>query len=135
MKIIKLFGILLAIYVLVVVVFESLLGTMQPESADTVVITTIDAEGNSHNRVLSGLESDGQFYVAVNHWPRAWYHRLLDNPHVRITRDGETKNYRAVPVSGEERSAVEREHSAGLVFRVLTGFPPRHFIRLDPSTD
>ena len=135
MKAIKLLGILLAIYVAVVVVFESLLGYFQPEAPDTVVITTIDAQANSHDRVLSGLQSGGQFYVAVNHWPRAWYHRLLENPEVRITRDGATKRYRAVPVSGTERAALEEEYAAGLVFRILTGFPPRHFIRLEPLGD
>lgn len=134
MKIIKIAGILLGVYVLIVVVFESLLGYYQPASPNTVVITTMDARGNGHDRVLSGLESGGQFYVAVNHWPRAWYYRLLENPDVRITRDGETKNYRAVPVTGAERVAVEKDHAVGLVFRILTGFPPRHFIRLDPAS-
>lgn len=132
MRAVKIVAIVLVVYALVVVVFETLLGSLQPASPDTVVITTTDAEGKSYDRVLSGLDSGGQFYVAVNHWPRAWYYRLLENPNVRITRGGETREYVAVRVTAEERSDVERDHSAGIVFRILTGFPPRHFIRLDP---
>ena len=52
---------------------------------------------------------------------------------MRITRNGETADYTAVPVSGEERNRVEADYPAGLVFRILTGFPPRHFLRLDPQ--
>jgi hypothetical protein len=31
-----------------------------------------------------------------------------------------------------EHDRVEREHKHGLGFRILTGFPPRYFLRLDP---
>ena len=96
MRTIKTVAIVLVAYVLVVVAFESLLGYFQPEAPGTLVITTVDADGDSHDRVLSGLESDGRSYVAVNHWPRAWYRRVLDNPNVRITRDGETEDYVAI---------------------------------------
>lgn len=133
MKVIKTLAIALVAYALVVVVFESLLGYFQPQSEQTLTITTFDADGDAHDRVLTGLSSGGQSYVAVNHWPRAWYHRTLDNPNVRITQNGETADYVAVPVAGEERNRVEAEYPAGLVFRFLTGFPPRHILRLDPQ--
>ena len=81
---------------------------------------------------MSGLESDGQLYVAANHWPRAWYDRALENPEVHVTLDGEKSDYRAVPVTGEEHDRVDSKNSLGVVFRILTGFPPRHFVRLDP---
>ena len=129
---IKTVAIVLGVYVLLVVAFESLLGYFQPESPDTLVITTVDAEGATHDRVLSGLESDGRSYVAVNHWPRAWYRRVLDNPDVKITRDGVTADYVAIPVSGEEHARVAEDNPTGIVFRLLTGFPPRYFVRLDP---
>lgn len=132
MKAVKIIAIVLGVYVAIVVAFESLIGYFQPVSADTVTITTFDAQGNSYDRVLSGLESSGEFYVAVNHWPRAWYHRLLENPQVRIARNDETRDYVAVPVVAEEASRVEREHAIGLVGRFLMGFPPRYFVRLDP---
>ncbi len=46
--------------------------------------------------------------------------------------DGEKGDYRAVPVTGAEHERVDSENSLGLVFRILTGFPPRYFVRLDP---
>jgi hypothetical protein len=81
---------------------------------------------------VSRLESDGQLYVAANHWPRAWYKRALENPEVQVTLDGEKGDYRAVPVTGAERDRVDGQNSLGVVFRILTGFPPRDFVRLDP---
>lgn len=129
---IKIVGIVLVVYVLLVVAFESLLGYFQPVAPGTLVITTVDAEGETHDRVLSGLESDGKSYVAVNHWPRAWYGRVKENPHVQITRDGETEDYLAIPVSGEEHDRVARDNPVGVGFRVITGFAPRYFVRLDP---
>jgi hypothetical protein len=70
--------------------------------------------------------------VAANHWPRTWYRRALANPEVQATIDGKKGDYRAVPVTGAEQDRVEGEHGHGVVFRILTGFPPRYFVRLDP---
>ncbi|MDE0055555.1 MAG: nitroreductase/quinone reductase family protein [Gammaproteobacteria bacterium] len=128
----KIVAIVPGIYVLLVVAFESLLGYFQPEAPGTLVITTVDAEGETHDRVLSGLKSDGKSYVAVNHWPRAWYGRVKENPNVKITRDGETEDYLATPVSGEEHDRVAGDNPVGIGFRVITGFAPRYFVRLDP---
>jgi hypothetical protein len=86
----------------------------------------------SHDRVVSRLESDGHLYVATNHWPRAWYNRVLKNPEVHVTLEGKKGDYRAVPVTGVEHARVDSENSLGVVFRILTGFPPRHVVRLDP---
>ena len=135
MKAVKIIAIVLGIWVAIVVIFETMIGTMQPTSADSVTITTFDAEGNSFDRVLSGLHSGGQFYVAVNHWPRAWYRRLLENPQVRITRDDETRDHIAVPVSEEEALRVKREHPRGISMGLLMGFAPRYIVRLDPAAD
>ena len=124
--------IVLLAYVGVVVAFESALGYLQPTSEGTIVITTTDREGESRDRVLASLESQGQLYVARNHWPRAWYDRALEQPQVEITGDGERRAYLAVPVSGAEHDRIDAENSLGLVFRILTGFPTRHILRLDP---
>ena len=132
LRIAKIVGILAVVYALLVVAFESLLGYNQPEFPGTLVITTVDEDGDTQHRVLSGLESRGKLYVAVNHWPRAWYRRALANPDVQATRDGRQADYRAIPVSGEEHDQVARDNPTGLVFRIFTGFPPRHFLRLDP---
>ena len=135
MKAIKIIAIALLVYVAVVAIFESLLGYFQPQAGDTVVITTFDADATSGDRVLSGLESSGQFYVAVNHWPRSWYRRALAHPAVQITRAGETAGYLAVPVTGAEHDRVAADNPIPLGVRFLMGFAPRRFLRLDPTTD
>jgi len=128
----KIILIVVLIYAAVVAAFESMLGYMQPAAGSTLVITTFDPDGAAHDRVVSRLVSDGHLYVAANHWPRAWYRRALQNPDVQATVDGTKGNYRAVPVTGAESDRVEREYPHGLGFRILTGFPPRYFVRLDP---
>jgi len=130
-KVAKIIGGLLLLYVAVVTTFESLLGVFQPANQSTLVITTSDESGNMNSRVLTRLESQNRLYVAANHWPRAWYNQALKNPHVAIEIDGEQKNYLAVPISGAEHDQVQSDNSVGLGFRVLTGFPPRYFVRLD----
>ena len=135
MKAVKILGVLVLVYVAIVAIFESLLGYFQPEAGDTVVITTFDADGEGRSRVLSGLDSGERFYVAVNHWPRAWYRRALANPAVQITRNGETRDLVAVPVTGEELDRVRAEHPIPVGVRALMGFAPRRFLRLDPPPD
>jgi hypothetical protein len=132
MKIVKMVAITAAVYVVIVAGFESLIGTLQPMAGSTLVITTFDPDGTPHDRVVSRLESNGQLYVAANHWPRAWYRRALENPDVEVSFDGQKRSYRAVPVSGEEHDRVNGEHGLPLPFRFLTGFPPRYLVRLDP---
>ena len=126
MKALKFLVILVVAYVVIVTLFESLLGYFQPQAPGTVVITTFGADGTAHERVVSELESGGSMYVAVNHWPRAWYRRLRGEARmVRITRGDEVGEYTAVVVDGEEHDQVARDNPTGIVFRILTGFPPR----------
>jgi hypothetical protein len=132
MKVLKIVAAVVLVYVGIVVAFESLIGYFQPTAGSTLVITTFDADGTPHDRVVSRLESGGRLYVAANHWPRAWYERALENPEVQVSLDGGKGDYRAVPVTGEEHDRVDGEHGLGVVFRILTGFPPRYFVRLDP---
>lgn len=132
MKIVKIIAILCLVYIGIVVAFESLLGYFQPTSQSTLVITTTDADGTTNDRVVARLESNDQLYVAANHWPRTWYNLALENPNVQVTFEGERDAYLAVPVTDEEHERVNSENSLGIIFRILTGFPPRYFVRLDP---
>jgi len=132
MKALKIGATVVLVYLGIVVAFESLIGYFQPTAGATLVITTFDADGTPHDRVVSRLESSGQLYVAANHWPRAWYNRALENPEVHASLDGQKGDYRAVPVTGVEHDRVDSENSLGVGFRILTGFPPRYFLRLDP---
>jgi len=131
-KAIKIFAILILVYVGIVVVFESLLGYFQPENRSTLIITTTDEDGIAKNRVLARLESNGQLYVATNHWPRAWYYQTLVNPNVQVTFEGDTSDYLAVPVTGEEHERVNSDNRHSIAFRILIGFAPRYFFRLEP---
>ena len=133
MKALKIVGIIFLIYVGVVVAFESLLGYYQPSNDGTIVLTTTDSDGVSKPRVVSKLESGGKLYVAANHWPRAWYGQVLENPQLKVTIGETTADYSAVPVTGAEHERVNSEHSLPLFFRILTGFPPRYLVRLDPD--
>ena len=133
MKAFKRIAILFAVYVGIVAAFESLIGYFQPAGESTLVITTTAENGTPNDRVLAHLESNDQLYVAVNHWPRAWYNRALENPNVQATVAGEKGDYLAVPVTSEkEHDQVDGDNSLGVMFRILTGFPPRSFLRLDP---
>ncbi len=128
----KIAGIVLLAYVGLVVAFESFIGFFQPKNASTIVITTIGSDGVAQDRVVSPIDDGGHLYVAANHWPRSWYNRALANPDVTVTRDGQTKPYLAVPVTGAEHDRIAVDHAHSIGFRFLTGFPPRYFLRLDP---
>ncbi len=132
MKAVMRIAVVFLVYVGIVIAFESLLGYFQPAGETTLVIATVAEDGTANDRVLARLTSNDQLYVAANHWPRAWYNRALENPNVQITLDGEKRNYLAIPVTAEEHDRVDAENSLGIMFRILTGFPPRYFFRLDP---
>lgn len=133
MKIVKIVGIVLAVYVGIVVIFESLLGYYQPQQGNTLIITTTDADGNRNDRVLSAIDDEGTLYVAANHWPRSWFNDVKQNPQVTITRNGESAEYMAVPVSDEEHERLHTEvQPIPFHIRFLMGFAPRYFVRLEP---
>jgi hypothetical protein len=132
-KPLKIIVILLALYALLVLLFESSLGYFQPESASTLQIATINADGTVNQRILARIDSAGQLYVAANHWPRAWYREALATPSVEVNLESGQGSYIAVPVEGAEHDSVNADNSLGLMFRILTGFPPRYFLRLDPA--
>ena len=85
----------------------------QPENigGTTIVLSTTGADGTSYERVLSPIDDDGQLFVAANHWPRAWYHRALENPNVRVTREGE--------VMPQKSTFFYPKVPTGLVFRAF----------------
>lgn len=132
MKVVKFVVVLFLVYAGIVITFESLIGYFQPAGESTLVMTITDDDGTPNDRVLALIRSGGKLYVSANHWPRAWYNQALENPKVLVTLDGAKRNYLAVPATEEEHDRVNQEHPHGIMFLVLTGFPPREFIRLDP---
>jgi len=133
MKALKIVAVLIVIYAGIVILFESLLGYFQPETQSTLIITTTDEAGISNNRVLAQLASNDQIYVSANHWPRAWYNQVLNNPDVQVAIDGKQSLYLAIAVTDQtEHDRVNLDNKHGIGFRILTGFAPRYFIRLEP---
>ena len=124
----------LVVYALLVTAFETWLAISQPESNQTITITTTNEAGQKHDRVVSRIYYEGALYVAANHWPRAWWRHTLKNPEVDVTTQDITSPYMAVEVypAGDEHTAVDNNNPLPLFFKILTGFPPRYFIRLDP---
>jgi len=118
-------------YVGLVIIFETFLGVMQPRGGDIMVITSLDANGKPKERVVSRLEQGSEIFVAVNHWPRAWARRIRLNPTVQITHNESTRKYSAVVLEEEEHVQASLDFPVPLLFRVLTGFPPRYFFRFE----
>jgi hypothetical protein len=131
-RVAKTLGIGLLVYVGFVVLVETMLGVVQPDTGDTLVITTTDAAGVSSDRVLGRDFAGGRHYASANHWPRAWYENALAHPRVQVTMDGTTADYIAVPVDDEEHERVAAEIGNGVAFKILVGFAPQRFLRLDP---
>ena len=132
-KAFKVVLILIGVYVASVAIFESMLGYFQPENQATLVLTTYDAAGEGADRVLVRIEHDGTTYVAVNHWPRQWYRRLLDNNQVRVRFEDMDGAFTASKVPKLEQAVIASARPLGLGFRILTGFPARYFVRLTPN--
>lgn len=134
---VKILIIVLALYVGLVVVFESLLGYYQPRGEENLVITLTEDDGSKSQRVLSLFESQGELYLAANHWPRAWFRQVKENPEVHIEFGGahsaESGNYKAVLVEGADHERVLGDNRLPFLARFLMGFPPREFMRLDPA--
>jgi hypothetical protein len=132
---IKILLIVLGLYVALVVVFETWLGYSQPRGEENLVITLTEDDGSKTERVLSLFESQGEMYLAANHWPRAWFSQVKQNPDVHIEFGGEraaqSGEYTVVPVQGADHDRVLEDNRLPFVARFLMGFPPREFLRLD----
>ena len=87
------------VHVGIILLFESSIGCIRPQGANTLLLSVKDNSGEASDRVLSALELNGYLYVSVNHWRRQWYERLLDNPEVTLTYRGESTNTAAVPIT------------------------------------
>ena len=130
---------IVGIYIVFVVLFETVfLGYLQPSfeggGIPMLDIVTTDEAGNVNKRRLARFESSaGPIYVSAHHWTRGWYHELVANPKVRIEIDGESADYVAVVVTGDEFDRIAAEFPLPFLVRFLMGFPPeRNIVRLDP---
>jgi hypothetical protein len=129
---------LVIFYVGIVVAFETWLGYSQPRGEQNLVLTMTDDDGTQVTRVLSLFESDGELYLAANHWPRAWFRQVQRNPEVHIEFGGErvaeSGDYTVTPISETDHERVLNDNPISLVGRILMGFPPREFLHLEPRS-
>ncbi len=129
-------GFTLAVYVGLVIAFESLIGYFQPQNAATLSLTVYESKTQPHERVLSRIEHDNKLYVAVNHWPRAWFRTLQENPSVRVAyADQDFAATARVVEDQAELSSIETARPLSWWFKLLTGYPPRYFVRLEPDAE
>jgi len=134
----KILIIVVAGYIGIVVIFESLLGYYQPKGEENLVITVTEDDGSKTERVLSLFQSEGELYLAANHWPRAWFRQVLKKPDVHIEfggeRAGQSGNYVAIPINDADHERVLNDNRIPFVGRFLMGFPPREFVRIEPAS-
>lgn len=118
-------------YVALLLLLEAVIWKTQPnmESGVTLFLN----RGNAVvARKLYGFEYGDKLYVSSNHWFRRWYYAILETPQIDVEHAGEIKPYIAVPIEGSERLEIAREYKMGFILRLLCGFAPRRFLRLDP---
>ncbi len=139
-KLLKWVGGILGIYVVFVVIFETVyLGYMQPSFEEggipmLDIVTKDDADNLNKRRLARFKSSEGHLYVSAHHWTRGWYHELVANPEVSVEIDGVAADYFAITVEGDEFDRVADEYPLSFVVRFLMGFPPsRDIVRLNPA--
>ena len=124
-------------YVALVAAFETWLGYSQPRGEQNLVLTMTGDDGEEIKRVLSLFQSEGELYLAANHWPRAWFRQAKRNPDVHIEFGGErapdSGNFTVIPIDDADHERVLNDNPIGLFGRFLMGFPPREFLRLEPK--
>ncbi|MEX0963902.1 MAG: hypothetical protein WDZ52_07685 [Pseudohongiellaceae bacterium] len=127
-------GLFLA-YVASIVWFEVQLGINQPQGSTSIVIATFNDDNQRHERVVRLEQIEGQYYVAANHWPRAWFNQAVENPSVEVKMSDADRfePYTAVLLVGAEHERIGEIYTFGFEFRFRTGFPPRYFLRLEPQ--
>ena len=142
MKLLKWLGIVAAVYVTFVFVFEGfVLGYLQPNSVpdylkdrvEVIVLRTADSSGAVSRRRVAGFEMDGKLYASAHHWPRGWYHNAVADPEIIVEKDDVAADFIAVPITGEEFERVAAGFPLSFPVRFAMGFPPkRDILRLDP---
>lgn len=119
-------------YVAILLATEVLVWRVQPAMDGGVRLAIRSDDGEQIERTVYGHIFDGTLYVSSNHWFRSWYRAALKNPEIDVIRDGESQPYRASVVVGEEHSRVLQSYNMGFFLRLLCGFAPSKFLRLEP---
>ncbi|MGI9328950.1 MAG: hypothetical protein ACR2PZ_27280 [Pseudomonadales bacterium] len=118
-------------YVALLLLLEAVIWKTQPNMESGVTLF-VNRGNDVVARKLYGFEYGDKLYVSSNHWFRRWYYALLEAPLIDVEHAGEIKPYIAIPIEGSERAEIAREYQMGFILRLLCGFAPRRFLRLDP---
>jgi len=121
---------LVGVYAILLLLLELVIWKVQP-SMENEVTLFVNNDNSVAARKLYGFELDGSLYVSSNHWFRKWYYAVIENPFVDVERSGEIKSYKAIPLEGKERERIANAYQMNLLLRLMCGFAPRHFLRLD----
>lgn len=118
-------------YFTLLLLLEAVVWKAQPNMENAVTLFVHQGD-DVLTRKLFGFEYNDKLYVSSNHWFRQWYHAILKNPQIDVEHAGDVKPFTVVPIEGDERAEIAREYKMGFVLRLMCGFAPRRFLRLDP---
>ncbi len=121
----------LIVYLVLLLLLELFAWKFQPDMENSITLV-FDLSGTEVERKLYGFEHNGKLYVSSNHWFRQWYNAVLKNPNVLVERGGIRKPHIAVSIEGLELVEIVGEYRLGFLIRLMSGFAPRRFLRLDP---
>ena len=94
MKLVRFVLIALGAYVLVGIGLAGALAWLQPDrGADTIVLNTLDADGQAYETKLRVRQVDGQLWLVSGQWFRSWFNRAVAHPEVAVSHDGVTTKY------------------------------------------
>ncbi len=127
-------GAVIIAYLVILLFVEVVVWRIQP-AMDGGVMLIIPGDGDAlMKRTVYGYRHDGTLYVSSNHWFRSWYRAALRQRDIEVLAEGldEPRRYTATIVAGDELSRVREGYNMGFFLRLLCGFAPRKFLRLDP---
>ena len=119
-------------YLLLVLVGEAIVWRLQPSMDGGIVLRITTSDGAAIERTVYGHRFEGKLYVSSNHWFRRWYHAALARAEIEISQDGTFRPFTVTAVTGQERARVSASYKMGAL-RIVTGFAPSRFLRLDPK--
>ena len=117
-------------YLVLLLLLETVIWKTQPNMENGVTLF-VKQGGQVISRKLYGFDYEDRLYVSSNHWFRQWYDALLQDPQIEVEHKGEVKSCTAVPIDGDELVEIAAKYKMGFVLRLMCGFAPRRFLRLD----
>jgi len=122
-------------YIALVLIIEGFIWRLQPPMDRAITLFIKHEQAHPIKRVVYGHLHDGALYVSSNHWFRSWYWAAVQNPDIKVLIDGSSQPHTAIRVEGQEHTRVLNSYSMGFFLRLLCGFAPSKFLRLEPVSE